>query len=164
MRDDTFTPIGPGDAGPIMAIFNHYIENGFAAFPEKRLPEEAFATFLEICRRFPSATVRNGAGEVVGFGLLRPYNPIPTFARTAEVAYFIAPGETGLGLGGRLLAHLLARAREAGIAMVLACISSLNEGSIRFHLKNGFRQCGRLERVGEKNGTLFDVVYCQREL
>ena len=47
---------------------------------------------------------------------------------------------------------------------VLAGISSLNEGSIKFHLQNGFAECGRFRGVGRKKGHIFDMVYCQKML
>jgi L-amino acid N-acyltransferase YncA len=57
---------------------------------------------------------------------------------------------------------LLIRAREIGIASILACISSLNPGSISFHRNNGFVECGRFIGIGRKLGQEFDVVWMQR--
>jgi L-amino acid N-acyltransferase YncA len=47
---------------------------------------------------------------------------------------------------------------------ILASISSRNDGSIRFHKKNGFRECGRFRRVGRKFGQDFDIVWMQLRL
>ena len=41
----------------------------------------------------------------------------------------------------------------------MASISSMNEASIAFHRKNGFRECGRFERAGRKNDQDFDIEY-----
>ena len=49
-----------------------------------------------------------------------------------------------------------------GVDNFMAHISSLNEGSIRFHLRHGFTECGRFRRVGTKNGRDFDMVWMQR--
>jgi len=35
---------------------------------------------------------------------------------------------------------------------------------IEFHLKNGFRECGRFMKVGRKFGEDFDVVWMQKQL
>jgi len=48
-----------------------------------------------------------------------------------------------------------------GIDTFLAHISSLNEGSIRFHLRHGFTECGRFRCVGTKRGQDFDMVWMQ---
>lgn len=158
----TLTPISTDDRKDIIDIFNFYVENSFAAYPEKKLPYEFFDTLLNFCQGYPNATVKNISGEVAGFGMLRPYNSMPVFLRTAEITYFIKPGFTGHGIGRTLLSYLIGEGRKRGITCIIAGISSLNEGSIRFHLKNGFVGCGRFKDVGQKNGKLFDVFYCQK--
>ena len=63
-----------------------------------------------------------------------------------------------------ILGHFTQQAEEKGITSLLASISSLNKLSLHFHKKNGFRECGRFERIGEKNGQIFDVIYMQKML
>lgn len=96
--------------------------------------------------------------------MLRPYNPIPAFSKTAEITYFIKPDFTGHGLGKTLLYYLIDEGRKKGLTTILASISSLNKGSIKFHLKNGFVECGRFKSIGQKQGKTFDIVYCQMML
>ena len=157
-------PLTLEDRLPVMEIFNHYIENSFAAYPDKRLPDWAFDMLLQMSKGYPAATARDENGSVVGFGLLRAHNPMPVFSRTAEAAYFIHPEHTGKGLGGLLLAHLEKGASGIGITTILASISSLNPGSVNFHLKNGFVECGRFRNVGMKMGREFDIVWMQKLL
>lgn len=160
----TFSAMAPEDRGPILAIFNHYVETSFAAYPDAPVPDAFYDKLLEMVRGYPNATVRDEAGEVVGFGMLRAYSPMATFARTAEITYFLRADATGGGVGARLLEHLLARGRERGIRQVLASVSSRNEGSLRFHERHGFVECGRFREIGCKLGEPFDVVYLQRTL
>lgn len=160
----TLTPMTPDDRVPVIDIFNHYVEHSFAAYHEIPVAYEFFDTFLGMSRGLPTAVARDDAGAVVGFGLLRPYNAMSAFARTAELTYFLHPEWTGRGVGGQMLDHLLDAGRAQGLTTVLASISSLNEGSLRFHAKHGFTECGRLVGVGRKHGRTFDVVYCQRSL
>lgn len=160
----TFTPMTPGDRRAIMDIFNYYVENSPAAYPETRLPDAFFETLLKMCEGYPNAAVRNEAGELVGFGMLRPYSPIATFSRTAEITYFLRPDATGQGLGERLLEFLVEEGRKKHITSLLASISSLNQGSLRFHARHGFVECGRFRSIGRKQGKAFDVVYYQRML
>jgi phosphinothricin acetyltransferase len=145
-------------------IFNYYIGNSFAAYPEQPVPYAFFSHLLEACRDYPTVVARTADGRIAGFGMLRSHNPMPAFRRAAEITYFIRPGETGKGLGSRMLDHLLAGAKEQGIITILASISSLNEGSIRFHERHGFVECGRFARVAEKRGTVFDTVWMQKSL
>jgi len=157
-------PLTAEDRIPVMEIFNHYIENSFAAYPETRLPEQAFDMLLQLSKGYPAGTARDRQGNVVGFGMLRAHHPMPVFSRTAEAAYFIHPEHTGKGLGSLLLAHLEQGAAEKGVTSILASISSLNPGSVNFHLKNGFFECGRFRNVGIKMGREFDTVWMQKML
>ena len=147
-----------------MDIFNHYVENSFAAYPETRLPYEAFDMFMQMSKGYPTGSIKDEKGNIVGFGMLRTHNPMPTFLQTAQVTYFIHPDHTGKGLGTRLLAFLEKGGRERGIRTILANISSLNPRSIAFHQKNGFKECGRFKKVGKKNGREFDTVWMQKML
>ena len=152
------------DRKAIMDIFNHYVENSFAAYPENKLPYQAFDMFLQMSSGFPTGSIRDQNGKIVGFGMLRTHNPMPTFSQTAEVTYFIHPDHTGVGLGKMLLSFLEKGAVEKGITNILANISSLNPRSIEFHQKNGFKECGRFRKVGKKNGQEFDTVWMQKML
>lgn len=152
------------DRESVIDTFNYYVENSFSAYPERTLPYEFFDTFLNICQGYPAATARDESGKVVGFGMLRPYSPIPTFSTAAEIAYFVKPTFTGRGIGKAILEYLIDEGKKMGLTTILASISSLNDGSIRFHLKNGFVECGRLKSIGRKRGHTFDVFYCQKML
>lgn len=125
----TSAPMAAEDREAVIDIFNHYIENSFAAYPGKRLPCEAFGMLLNMCQGYPCSTARTETGEVVGFGMLRPYSPISSFASTAEVSYFIKPGFTGRGIGKSLLEHLIEGAGAKGITSILAGICSLNRAA-----------------------------------
>ena len=160
----SISPLSPADRKAIIDIFNYYVENSFAAYPEQTLSYEAFDMFLNMSNGFPRGSVKDQHGTTVGFGMLHAHNPLPTFAHTAEVSYFIHPDYTGKGLGKLLLSFLEASAVDQGITIILANISSLNPSSIRFHQKNGFRECGRFKKVGKKRGQEFDTIWMQKML
>ena len=160
----TINPISDADRESIIDIFNNYVENSFAAYPENRLPYQAFDRFLKMSNGLPTGSIKDHNGKIVGFGMLRTHNPMPTFSQTAEVTYFIHPDHTGKGLGKMLLGFLERAAVEKGITNILANISSLNPDSIKFHKKNGFIECGRFRRIGKKWGREFDTVWMQKML
>lgn len=160
----SMSPISNEDRKSIIDIFNHYVENSFAAYPETKLPYEAFDKFLQMAQDYPSAKVKDKNDRVIGFGLLRAHNPMPTFAVTAEITYFIHPDHTGKGIGTKLLRLLEKEGKQKGITNILANISSLNPRSIDFHKKNGFNECGRFKNVGNKKGRVFDTLWMQKML
>jgi len=155
-------PMSPQDREPIIDIFNHYIENGFAAYLENKLPYEAFDMFLKMTEGYPTTVAKNDKGETVGFGMLRAYNPMPAFSKTVEISYFIKPDCKGKGLGTSMLDYLVSEARKKGVTSILASISSRNEESLVFHRKKGFEEVGRFRNIGVKKGESFDVVWMQR--
>lgn len=164
IKEIHFEPLSPKVGNAVIDIFNYYIENSFAAYPEKKASYEFFDVFLRMTEGYPAVTVQDSEGNVIGFGLLRAYNPIGTFADTAEITYFLVPEYTGREIGRLLLEYLVSKSLEMGLSTILASISSLNQGSINFHKKNGFIECGRFKNVGRKNGRIFDVVWMQKIL
>jgi phosphinothricin acetyltransferase len=163
-QDVHLAAISADDCEAIVAVFNHYVEHDFSAFPARPVPPTMFGKLLESAAGYPTVTAKTSDGCLLGFGLLRPHSPFPTLARTAEITYFVAPGETRQGIGSRMLTELERGARLRGIATILAPISSLNDKSLAFHAKHGFVEVGRFREVGLKKDRLFDVVWMQKML
>ncbi|MGE5832707.1 MAG: N-acetyltransferase family protein [Methanomicrobiales archaeon] len=158
------TPIASSDREAVIDLFNYYIEHSFAAYPTERVPYEFFRMVEEVMKGFPTVAARDRKGTLIGFAFLHPHNPMPTFAHTAEVTYFVKPECTGKGIGSRMLAFLEEGGRKRGISCLLASISSLNEGSIRFHTRHGFVECGRFREIGRKKGRYFDTVWMEKRI
>jgi L-amino acid N-acyltransferase YncA len=162
--DIQLDPIAAADAQAVIDPFNHYVREGFAAFPEEPLPYPFFDRLMEATRGLPTVAAKNADGRLLGFALLRPHDPWPTSSHVAETSYFVAPEATGQGIGSKMLADLEARGRSRGIRTLLAAVSSLNEMSLAFHRKHGFIEVGRLRGVHIKRGTPFDTVWMQKDL
>ncbi len=150
------------DRQPVTDIFNYFIDNSFAAYPEERVPPQFFDHLLKLCQGYPAVAVKDDDGAVVGFALMRPFTM--TLKRAADLSYFILPEHTGKGIGGKILDFFTREAAGLGVDTFVAGISSRNEESLRFHEKMGFTQCGLFKRVGKKRGTDFDVIYMQKML
>ena len=161
-----FEKMGEDDREAVIDLFNYYIENSFAAYPDKKVPYGLFDQFLKLTEGYPAFTVRDeeSADRVVGFAFLRPYHPLSEFQRAAEITYFIEPGYTGRGVGSKILERIIGAAKRKGIDTILANVSSLNESSLRFHERHGFAECGRFRRVAKKKGQDLDVVWMQKIL
>jgi L-amino acid N-acyltransferase YncA len=161
-----FEKMGEGDREAVIDLFNYYIENSFAAYPERKVPYGLFDQFRKLTEGYPAFTVRDGESEdrVVGFAFLRPYHPLSEFQRAAEITYFLEPAYTGRGIGSRILERLTGEAMRKGIDTILANVCSLNESSMRFHQRRGFEECGRFQRVAKKKGKDLDIVWMQKIL
>ena len=161
MPEPTIRPVADGDRDAVIGIFNHYITTSFAAYPDKPVPPAFFTTLKEGAYTFG---VIESEGEIVGFGILRPFLPFATFAQTATVTTFIDPAHRHQGYGTKIMEALIQVAITKGIVMLLANISSKNSESLIFHKKSGFFECGRMYEVGFKFNELFDVVWMQKDL
>ena len=159
--ETSIRPVQHADWPAIRDIFNHYVATSPAAYPEEPVGADFFQAKHRAGPEYPFLVVDTGE-TVVGFAYLSALHPVATMRRSAQLTYFIHPDHTGVGLGGRLLDILIERGREMGIDTFLAHISSLNEGSIRFHTSRGFTECGRFRRIGTKHGHDFDLVWMQR--
>ena len=157
--DCRFVPLAAKHREAVIAIYNYYVANTLADYPNAPVPLSFFDGPLNY------ALVAEAAqGEVVGFAMLRPYAFVRTLKRPGDLTYFVRPGHTRQGIGTSMLDLLIAEAKKLGIDNLTANVSSLNPASIAFHRRNGFRQCGRFRRVGTKFGQDFDIVFFQRHL
>ncbi|KYC52724.1 MAG: Acetyltransferase (GNAT) family protein [Candidatus Methanofastidiosum methylothiophilum] len=159
-----FERMGEDHRKEVIDIFNYYIENGFAAYPDKKLPYEFYDMFLIITKDYPAVVIKSDKDEVIGFGFIHSYSPFSVFKEAAEISYFIKEESTGQGIGKKTLDYIESEAKKLNISTILASISSLNEGSINFHTKNGFKECGRFLKIGKKFDRYFDVVWMQKTL
>ena len=146
----------------VVDVFNYYVQNSFAAYPDATFGYEFFDTLLAMCQAHGALVAETANGEVVGFALLKSYHPAPTFSHTAEVSYFISPAHTRKGLGKLLLDRIVDLAKSRGVNCLVASVSSRNQESLEFHHKRGFTECGHLRDVGVKFGQTFGVVWFQR--
>ncbi len=155
-----------GDREAVIDLFNYYVENSFAAYPEERVSYGLFDEFLRLTKGYPAYTVRDEESErrVLGFAFLRAYHPLPSFLRAAEISFFIDPAWTGRGIGSMMMDRIINEAKCKGIDTILANVSSLNEKSLRFHERHGFVECGRFRRVARKKGCDLDAVWMQKVL
>jgi len=108
----------------VMDIFNYYVDNSFAAYPERKLPEKLFDMFLETAKKYPVYVIKIKDTDIVaGFCLLRAYNPFSSFNETAEISYFIDKDYVGQGIGKKALQILEQDAKRLNIKTILADIS-----------------------------------------
>jgi phosphinothricin acetyltransferase len=161
-----FRPLQESDRVKVIDIFNYFVENGFAAYPDEKVPYGFFNMFLEISKGYPGIVVidRDAADKVVGFAFMRAYNPFKTFKKCAELTYFLITQYTHKGIGKRIIDFFISEAKKININCLLAEVSSLNKSSIDFHQKVGFEQCGCFKQVGHKFGKDFDIIWMQKLL
>jgi phosphinothricin acetyltransferase len=103
-------------------------------------------------------------GKVIGYAYASTYRPREAYRFTCEDSIYLAPSAVGHGIGGQMLARLIAESSKAGLKQMLAVITAERENSIRLHTKHGFRMIGRYEALGYKFDRWLDIVHMQRAL
>lgn len=154
------------DIPAIQSIYAHHVLHGLASF-EVEPPDEA-----EIARR--RAAVLDGGfpyfvaerdGEVLGYTYAGPYRARPAYRFTAENSIYIRHDCIGQGIGGRLLAVLIAACEERNLRQLIAVIGDTgNTASLELHRRAGFETIGTIRAVGHKFGRWVDSVMMQRSL
>ena len=156
----------PADAGPVAAIFAHYVATSVATF------EEVAPTAADWRQRFGELAARNlpflvagGGGSVCGFAFASPWRAKSAYRHTVEDTVYLSPGCTGRGIGSALLGSLLAGCAAAGVRQVIAVIADTgSDASAALHRRFGFTQAGLLAGVGRKHGRWIDTLLMQKDL
>jgi L-amino acid N-acyltransferase YncA len=162
----------PADAGPVAAIFAHYVATSVATFEEvapapadwrRRLGELTALDLPFLVAQAPGGAA--GDAAICGFAYASPWRPKPAYRHTVEDTVYLSPGSTGRGLGTALLGALLAGCAAAGARQVIAVIADTgSDASAALHRRLGFTEAGRLAAVGRKHGRWVDTVLMQKDL
>lgn len=161
----TLAPIAPENIAACTEIYNYYIENTCITLEEEPVtPEEFGARVARITKDYPYIVARDGAGEPIGYAYLDEFNARSAYRCTADLSIYVAHSCRGGGVGQKLYAEIERLGRERGIENIISIITSDNEGSLRFHRKNGFAEIGVMRSVAFKFGKYLDVNFFQKHL
>ncbi len=150
------------DLPAIDDIYNHYVLcSTCTAQYEPTTPDERRAWFVEHAPERHPVTVAELDGRVVGWGALSRYHSRTGYRFTVENSVYVRHDAHRRGIGGALLADLIARARAGGHRTIVASIAGDQAPSIALHARAGFVEVGRLRETVVKLGTWLDVVYMQ---
>jgi phosphinothricin acetyltransferase len=142
----------------VRAIYLEGIATGQATF-ETEAPnwERWDAGHLPLCRLI----ARNGDG-VLGWAALSPVSRREVYAGVAEVSVYVAASARGVGVGAALMRALIEAAERHGVWTLQSSIFPENLASLALHLKHGFREVGRRERIARHHGVWRDTVVLER--
>jgi len=81
-----------------------------------------------------------------------------------ETSVYLAPVESGRGLGRKLYQNLLDALAREDVHRAFGGIALPNEPSVGLHLALGFRHVGTYREVGRKFDRYWDVAWYERAL
>ncbi len=150
----------------ITEIYAHNVLYGTGTFAlEPPSQAEMLASFHTIKAMRLPYLVAVESGEVIGYAYASPFRSRPGYKYGIEDSIYLAPEQTGKGLGKALLTKLIELCTARGLYTMIAVIGDgANGASIGVHRACGFTQTGTLPRAGYKFGRWLDVVFMTREL
>ena len=158
-------PARSSDAGVLADIYAHHVAHGTASFDtEARSEGDMRAKVAECDGRSWPFLVAEVDGGVVGYAYAAQFRDRPAYASTCENSIYISQSHVGRGIGGKLLAALIAAAEQAGFRQMIAVIGGAEAASVALHAKAGFVESGRMRSVGWKFDRWLDSLYMQRSL
>lgn len=101
---------------------------------------------------------------MAGYAYAGPVKERSAYRWSCEVSVYVDPGAHGHDLGRSLYRSLFAHLEQMGFRRLLAVVALPNEPSVALHVAMGFREAGRLERIGFKHGRWLDVAWLQADL
>ena len=148
----------PQDWDFVRAIYLEGITTGQATFETEAPDWERWdAGHLPQCR----LVARNG-DVVLGWAALSPVSRREVYAGVVEVSVYVAALARGLGVGGALMRALIEASELHGVWTLQSSIFPENHASVALHLKHGFREVGRRERIARHHGVWRDTVVLER--
>jgi len=106
--------------------------------------------------------VMRDEGSVLGWAALSPVSKRDVYRGVAEVTVYVAESARGKGHGRALLEALIAESEKNGIWTLQASIFPENTASVELHLRCGFREVGRRERIAMLGGVWRDTILFER--
>jgi phosphinothricin acetyltransferase len=154
-----------GDLPALRDLYNHYIVTTPASFDlEPRTLEQRQIWFEQFKPSGPhQCFVAARGSKLIGFACSYRFKEKAAYDTSVTTSVYLAPDETGRGLGRRLYETLFA-ALDGGPHRAYAGITLPNEASEALHRAMGFKRIGIQQEVGRKFGRYWDVAIYQKAL
>ena len=154
------------DVPALLEIYNYYVLNTSVTFDvEPRSLAQRLAWFGDFSTegRY-QCFVAERDGGAIGWASSGKFKEKTAYGTSVETSVYLAPGESGKGLGHELYRTLLEALRGADLHRAYGGVALPNEASIRLHEAVGFHHVGTYREVGRKFGRFWDVAWYERSL
>jgi L-amino acid N-acyltransferase YncA len=156
--DYVIEQMNPGDWEQVSSIFREGVATGYTTFETDAPSWEKWAAgHLAIAR-----LVARKGDIVLGWAALSPVSNRDAYRGVAELSISVKEESRGRGIGRALLEALIEESERNEIWMLQAAIFPENTASVKLHLRCGFREVGRRERIAKLNGSWRDTLLFER--
>lgn len=148
----------PADWPNVSAIYLEGIRTGNATF-ETLAPtwEQWDRMHLTLGR----LVARRGR-SIAGWAAMSRVSQRKCYEGVAELSIYVAPWARGEGVGDALMKAAIKASEDAGIWTVQGAVFPENKASLALCARNGFREVGRRERIGKREGQWRDTILVER--
>lgn len=155
------------DLPDIREIYNYYVLNSVVTFDEDQMTlkewKQKFAYLEKL--KMPFIVAVSPGQQVLGYALVTPWKQKRAYRYTVENSIYLRAASTGKGLGKALMQELMSRSEAAGLKEIIAVIADGGaEASLKLHEDFGFKEIGRMGRVGFKFDRWLGTVLLQKAL
>jgi L-amino acid N-acyltransferase YncA len=142
----------------VKSIYEAGIATGIATFETQAPPYEQWSqNSRPACR-----LVLEEQSQILGWCKVSAVSSRKAYQGVGEVSVYVHPDAKGKGIGDSLVKALIHASEQEGYWTLQANIFPENEASIHLHVKNGFREVGRREKIGKLAGVWRDNVLLER--
>ena len=155
------------DMPDVREIYNHYVANSTVTFDETPLSlRETRSKFQHLKKLgMPYLVAESPSQQILGYAYVYPWKEKAAYRYTVENSIYLRAASTGKGLGKVLMGELITRSKEAGLKEIIAVIADKGaEASIKMHQDFGFKEIGRMGKVGFKFERWLGTVLMQKSL
>lgn len=157
------------DAKALAEIYKHYVENTAVSF-EYIPPDEAeFKRRIDEKIKSYPYIVAECNGEIVGYAYASQFLPRPAYIHSVETTVYVRKDFHGNSVGKSLylaLEKLLAIQNVISLNACIACADvpdeTLNNNSMLFHSRMGYRYVGRFNASGYKFSRFYDMIWMEK--
>ena len=115
--------------------------------------------------KMPFLVAVSPSGQILGYALVSPWKQKRAYRYTVENSIYLRAAASNKGLGRTLLVELIDRSKAAGLKEIIAVIADGGaEASLKLHEDLGFKEIGRMGRVGFKFDRWLGTVMLQKSL
>ena len=155
------------DMPDVREIYNHYVANSTVTFDEvAQTLRETRSKFQHLKKLgMPYLVAESPSQQILGYAYVYPWKEKAAYRFTVENSIYLRAASTGKGLGRVLMGELITASKSAGLKEIIAVIADKGaEASIKMHQDFGFKEIGRMGKVGFKFERWLGTVLMQKSL
>ena len=161
---------GLNDAQSLLNIYAPYITDTAVTF-ECEVPalEEFKKRIAKTLERYPYLVAETG-GQIIGYVYASPLKNRRAYDNSAELSVYADKNHKGQGIGRLLYSAVEDILMHQNITNLYACVAYtdrkndeyLNNSSLAFHERMGFKTVGHFSDCSFKFGRLYDVLWMEK--